>query len=196
MSLPSNEITPEWLARSCFESLKIKGSPLDFQVNAILNAALHFDVLVVAPTGSGKSFCFQALPIAFDLVHNSPGLVLVISPLLGLIENQVKSLNEVISGYACHIQVPADFDNGSRIFFLTPEIFITQGVIDHLNQKKFRLHLNTLVFDEVHCLLDWGDTFRPSYLEAARKVSFPPSLFQFFFPSFSSRISLDWIDSP
>ena len=131
-------------------------------VQALLN---HQDVLVVLPTGGGKSICFQ-LPALLQA-----GLTLVISPLVALMENQVQELRDRgLSAATLHSQMPVPqrqrvhraIQQGSlRLLYVSPETLLSQAVWQQLCQPEVKL--NGLILDEAHCLVQWGETFRPAY---------------------------------
>ncbi len=132
------------------------------------------DALIVMPTGGGKSICFQ-LPALLQT-----GLTLVISPLVALMENQVKELHDRnLPAAAFHSEIPRHQQkqtleqlrqNRLRLLYLSPETLLNPNIWQILCQPK--LKLNGLILDEAHCLVQWGDTFRPAYrrLGAARKA--------------------------
>jgi ATP-dependent DNA helicase RecQ len=136
--------------------------PQDDIVKALL---AHQDVLVVLPTGGGKSICFQ-LPALLQ-----SGLTLVISPLLALMENQVQELREKsLPAAALHSQMPphqrrsilqAIDQQQLRLLYVSPETLLSPPVWDRLCNPQ--LQLNGLILDEAHCLVQWGETFRPAY---------------------------------
>lgn len=123
------------------------------------------DGLIVMPTGGGKSICFQLPALLQD------GLTVVISPLVALMENQVQELKAK--------QLPADLLHSElepikrrqilaklekqqlRLLYLSPETLLSPPVWDRLIQPG--LKVNGLILDEAHCLVQWGDTFRPAY---------------------------------
>lgn len=123
------------------------------------------DALVVMPTGGGKSLCFQ-LPALLRT-----GLTLVISPLVALMENQVAELAErQLPAAMLHSEMPAHHRRqvlGAlerqhlRLLYLSPETLLSAAVWEKLCQP--RLAINGLILDEAHCLVQWGDTFRPAY---------------------------------
>ena len=123
------------------------------------------DAIVVMPTGGGKSICFQ-LPALL-----SQGVTLVISPLVALMENQVQELQQrKLPAALLHSELSADQrrkilwqleKQQLRLLYLSPETLLTQAVWQQLCQPH--LVINGLILDEAHCLVQWGETFRPTY---------------------------------
>lgn len=123
------------------------------------------DALVVMPTGGGKSICFQ-LPA---LVRS--GLTLVVSPLVALMENQVQELRDRnLSAALLHSELPksqkqkvlwALEQQRLRLLYVSPETLFSSAIWERLCMPN--LAINALVLDEAHCLVQWGETFRPAY---------------------------------
>lgn len=123
------------------------------------------DALIIMPTGGGKSICFQ-LPALLQT-----GLTLVISPLVALMENQVQELRQRhLSAALLHSELPsyqrrevleALEQQQLRLLYLSPETLLSPPVWEKLCQPQ--LKINGLILDEAHCLVQWGDTFRPAY---------------------------------
>ena len=121
------------------------------------------DVLLVMPTGSGKSLCYQLPGIARG------GTTLVISPLIALMEDQVAKLKDqgfkverIHSGRdsASSRQACVDYLNGSLQFlFIAPERLRLSGFPEMLAKRKPTL----VAVDEAHCISQWGHDFRPDY---------------------------------
>ena len=123
------------------------------------------DALIVMPTGGGKSICFQ-LPALLQ-----KGLTLVISPLVALMENQVQELKQrqlaaerihsALASYEKKKILQQIQHNKLRLLYLSPETLLSKRVWDTLCQPQ--VIINGLILDEAHCLVQWGDTFRPTY---------------------------------
>jgi superfamily II DNA helicase RecQ len=123
------------------------------------------DALIIMPTGGGKSICFQ-LPALLKT-----GLTLVVSPLVALMENQVQELRQRnLSAALLHSELPSSQRRAVlqalerqqlRLLYLSPETLLSAPVWERLCQPQ--LKINGLILDEAHCLVQWGDTFRPAY---------------------------------
>ena len=123
------------------------------------------DTIIIMPTGGGKSICFQ-LPALLQT-----GLTLVVSPLVALMENQVQELRaRHLPASLLHSQLPtpqrrqtmqALQQNKLRLLYLSPETLLSKPVWEIISQPH--IQINGLILDEAHCLVQWGDTFRPAY---------------------------------
>ena len=123
------------------------------------------DALIVMPTGGGKSICFQ-LPALLQ-----QGITLVISPLVALMEDQVNELKQrklaaerihsALAGYEKRKILQQVQNNRLRLLYLSPETLLSKKVWETLCQPQ--VIINGLILDEAHCLVQWGNTFRPTY---------------------------------
>ena len=128
------------------------------------------DVLCVMPTGAGKSLCYQVPALLFR------GVTLVVSPLISLMKDQVNSLtqNGVRAAYLNSSLTAAQYDKAVenlkrglyKIVYVAPERLITPAFIDACRTVKVDL----LAVDEAHCISQWGQDFRPSYLKISEFV--------------------------
>jgi ATP-dependent DNA helicase RecQ len=123
------------------------------------------DALIVMPTGGGKSLCFQIPALLSD------GVTIVISPLVALMENQVQELTEKkVAAGLLHSEIPAAIRKRTlqdleqhrlRLLYVSPETLLTPMVWTRLCHPE--LKIDRLILDEAHCLVHWGETFRPAY---------------------------------
>lgn len=131
------------------------------QEPAIASLLKGQDVLLVMPTGSGKSLCYQ-LPSAMGL-----GLTVVISPLIALQEDQVKKASALgIKATQINSKVPRiEREDRQRhlsnyeLLFATPERFRKPEFVSAVQNAKIAF----LAIDEAHCISQWGHDFRPDY---------------------------------
>lgn len=128
------------------------------------------DAFAVMPTGAGKSVCYQIPAVLL------PGITLVVSPLISLMQDQVKALNEA--------GVPAAFINSSlsekdynetirrarqgiyKIIYIAPERLVTEGFLALAKSVP----VSMVTVDEAHCISQWGQDFRPSYMKIVEFV--------------------------
>ncbi|KAI4528005.1 ATP-dependent DNA helicase [Schizophyllum commune Loenen D] len=151
------------------------------QKEAVEAAVQGQDVFVLAPTGMGKSLCFQVPAVAAAY-----GVTLVVSPLLALMKNQVEALDakgvhvaSLTSETLKSVKNAVINDLRSarpktRLLYVSPERFCTtdfQAILEGLNDNGM---LNRLVVDEAHCISQWGHDFRAEYRKLGMfRDSFP-----------------------
>lgn len=129
------------------------------------------DVFGIMPTGAGKSLCYQIPALMFK------GITLVISPLISLMKDQVAALNQA-GVYAAYLNSSLtqgqyfkalDFAKRGKykIIYVAPERLLTDSFLD------FAVHadISFVSVDEVHCVSQWGQDFRPSYLKIVEFIS-------------------------
>ncbi|MCF7918411.1 MAG: DNA helicase RecQ [Candidatus Cloacimonetes bacterium] len=149
----------------------------DLQEELIENILDGKDSLGIMPTGSGKSLCYQLPSLIL------PGMVIVVSPLISLMKDQVDQLRE--------LGIKATFLNSSqdrweyeetiaailagkfRLLYVAPETLLLERTLNVLQSLKISL----ITIDEAHCISEWGHDFRPEYRQLTiLREKFPDSI--------------------
>lgn len=162
------------------------------QREAIDAALSGRDALVVMPTGGGKSLCYQLPALVLDR------LVIVVSPLIALMQDQVDGLRLLgVPAAAVHGNMTAKdraalkamSDDGSlRLLFVAPERLFFDGFLRWLQQQNPA----GIAIDEAHCISQWGHDFRPEYRRLAElREHFPGVPFQAFTATATPRVRED-----
>ena len=139
---------------------------------AVINAILKGrDILAVMPTGAGKSLCYQVPAMLLS------GITLVISPLISLMQDQVKALNEAgvnaafINSSLSEKELNDTFKNAYKghykIIYVAPERLMSEGFISFAKSVE----ISMVTVDEAHCISQWGQDFRPSYMDIAEFIN-------------------------
>ena len=129
------------------------------------------DAFAVMPTGAGKSICYQIPAMML------PGITLVISPLISLMQDQVKSLREAgvaaafinssLSEKAFMETINRARNGAYKIIYVAPERLVTEG----FRSFAANVDISMVTVDEAHCISQWGQDFRPSYLKIVEFIT-------------------------
>ena len=126
------------------------------------------DVFAWLPTGFGKSLCYEMLPFVFDVKRDrSDSMVIVVSPLVSLMIDQVRSLRRRgveaaimstagASGTECHFLLATEKDlSQSKFLFCAPEALVRGRWREALEQPELSCRIVAVVVDEAHCVSKW-----------------------------------------
>ena len=132
------------------------------------------DALCIMPTGAGKSICYQIPALVFD------GVTLVISPLISLMKDQVTSLVQsgISAAYinsslnqAQYFRVLENAASGKyKIIYVAPE----RLMVPEFTELCYKIKISMVAVDEAHCVSQWGQDFRPSYLKIVEFIEALP----------------------
>ena len=145
------------------------------QLPVILNALARRSTLGLLPTGSGKSLCYQLCAIL------QPAVSFVVSPIKALMYDQKADLDLAFLSRTNHItsdddgedkeKILNEFGAGKYLFiFISPERFQIKSFRKHFISVNKKFNLAYAVIDEIHCLSEWGHSFRTSYLTLADTI--------------------------
>ncbi|MEH1778334.1 DNA helicase RecQ [Nostoc sp.] len=137
------------------------------QRQIIEDALQNRDLLIVMPTGGGKSLCFQ-LPALIK-----KGLTVVVSPLIALMQDQVEGLrnnniaatflNSSLNPYKVRSREEAILSGKVRLLYVAPERLLSERFLPFLDLVKEKIGIAAFAIDEAHCVSEWGHDFRPEY---------------------------------
>ncbi len=134
----------------------------------IIEAALqNRDLLIIMPTGGGKSMCFQ-LPALLK-----EGVTIVVSPLIALMQDQVETLrkngvaatfiNSSLSQYQVRSREEYILAGKVKLLYVSPERLVSERFLPFLDLIKEKIGFAGFAIDEAHCVSEWGHDFRPEY---------------------------------
>lgn len=133
------------------------------------------DVLGIMPTGAGKSICFQVPALLFE------GITIVVSPLISLMKDQVTALNQLgihaayINSSLTEGQYRKAMENARRgqykIIYVAPERLLTEAFQALVREVE----ISMVAVDEAHCISQWGQDFRPSYVKIVKFIELLPT---------------------
>jgi len=167
---------PKEILQNTFKLNEFRNGQLEIITNVINNK----DVVVILPTGSGKSICYQ-LPAIL-----SEGITIVVSPILSLIADQIHHL-ENLGIKSCMMSGENKSDHAQlyskiitkeiKIVYTTPETLnLNRQVAGYVAELVQKGQLSRIAIDEAHCVSNWGHEFRPEYLQLGNLRKYYPNV--------------------
>ncbi|RZJ67744.1 MAG: RecQ family ATP-dependent DNA helicase [Flavobacterium sp.] len=162
------------------------------QAEIIASVLSGRDTVAILPTGGGKSACFQVPAMMKD------GLCLVVSPLVALMKDQVRNLQQkdikaiAMTGGLSQDEISDLLDNcrfgNYKFLYVSPERLQSEWIVERIKA----LPINLIAIDEAHCISQWGHDFRPAYLRISElKPHFPNVAFLALTASATDRVQKD-----
>jgi ATP-dependent DNA helicase RecQ len=143
----------------------------------IEKALQNQDLMVVMPTGGGKSLCYQ-LPALLK-----PGLTIVVSPLIALMQDQVQALqdngipatflNSSLSGTELRERERAVVEGEIKLLYIAPERLLNEELVTSWISQ---VYVSAIAIDEAHCVSEWGHDFRPEYRQLSQLRQWCPNV--------------------